>query len=879
MCHCFDLFKHTPKEASANNPSMIGIDSMEQSLQLHGAAQDEAVLFRRKRTKRKLLALPESRCRCTVTMDAYTGSHHPDRRMLELGHEVRLVPPICVRPFVKRQENDAADAEAICEAAQRPTLRFVAVKTATRQADEGGGRAGESHGAIADDGEEGLPGRRPCVREHREAVGKVRRSDEEQGQTGTRTGSGKPGNRREPWGSGLRFWTRSAYLLAGDGSRGTGRTTGSADHMPETESRTACIKGTCMEDGSLPKNGFLSSSILDWKDFIVGTSEVSVLVSYLTTEGRRRCVFNADRRQRPFQKSCGWRDFAGPNRRIPCPTHLYRKPVWHRGSFDLPKSFAWRESRQAGAVLMLAAWAVSVALSAGCASAQAGQPPQLFDLHHLQTGFAAYQTVLPGSFTAPGRAEIVTIDGSTHEPLDLCIFQVGAESVSPVFAATTNTPAAMVDTVNINGRDFLVLPTHRALVVFDMKSGSERDVLPLPPYLPLRWPKGRVARVDIVRDLNADGRDDLVMPSADGFWIYLQGSDSSFSTARKIGPPEPHRDLVKHGDAGTYGASGLNPENIPWYMGRIHQLDYDRDGLVDLAFWNDDHFHLFRQEAGGTFADHPESFSTGVNFDFDGAYSLAFQFGGKGLASWMLGWGPRLEYTMLHGFRDLNNDEVSDLITVTFAGRRAIGLDGRFNIYFGRPIPSGTAFPSSPNTVANSPGPASGLAWGYATQHYIDIDGDGATDLGLASVKTTLGGMWRALAGKSVTIDVALYRMHDGEFSEAPDVFKRVRTPFSPFSRRGVLFPTVLVGDVNGDGRTDLLTGARWNRLSVFLGTAAPQLLQDDPLHIAVELPSNEFNAMLADLNDDGSEDVIFHYPASDDGNRVTALLSRNDGS
>ena len=122
--------------------------------------------------------------------------------MLKLGHEVRLVPPICVRPFVKRQENDAADTEAICEAAQRPTLRFVAVKTATRQAGEGGGgRAGEPYGAVADDGEEGPPGRRPCVREHREAFGGVRGSDEEQGQTGNRTGSGRPGNRREPWGS------------------------------------------------------------------------------------------------------------------------------------------------------------------------------------------------------------------------------------------------------------------------------------------------------------------------------------------------------------------------------------------------------------------------------------------------------------------------------------------------------------------------------------------------------------------------------------------------------------------------------------------------------------------------------------------------------
>ena len=73
-----------------------------QSFQLHGATQDETVLFRGKLTKRKLHSLLELRCRCTMAMEACAGSHDLGRRMLELGHEVRLVPPIYVRPFVKR---------------------------------------------------------------------------------------------------------------------------------------------------------------------------------------------------------------------------------------------------------------------------------------------------------------------------------------------------------------------------------------------------------------------------------------------------------------------------------------------------------------------------------------------------------------------------------------------------------------------------------------------------------------------------------------------------------------------------------------------------------------------------------------------------------
>ena len=71
---------------------------------------------------------------CTVAMEACSGSHYWGRDISKLGHNVQLIPPAYVKPFVKRQKNDAADAEAICEAALRPTMRFVAVKSEESQA-------------------------------------------------------------------------------------------------------------------------------------------------------------------------------------------------------------------------------------------------------------------------------------------------------------------------------------------------------------------------------------------------------------------------------------------------------------------------------------------------------------------------------------------------------------------------------------------------------------------------------------------------------------------------------------------------------------------------------------------------------------------------
>ena len=114
--------------------TLIGIDLAKRSFQLHGARADGSVAFRRKLSRNKVLDFVGSQPRCVVAMEACASSHHWGREIGKLGHAVKLVPPIYVKPFVKRQKNDAADAEAICEAASRPTMRFVAVKTQEQQA-------------------------------------------------------------------------------------------------------------------------------------------------------------------------------------------------------------------------------------------------------------------------------------------------------------------------------------------------------------------------------------------------------------------------------------------------------------------------------------------------------------------------------------------------------------------------------------------------------------------------------------------------------------------------------------------------------------------------------------------------------------------------
>ncbi len=96
--------------------SIIGLDLAKRSFQAHGARADGGVGFRKKLSREKVLAFFAEQPRCVVAMEAYGSAHHWGRAIRDLGHEVRLIPPAYVKPFVKRQKNDATDAEAIAEA-------------------------------------------------------------------------------------------------------------------------------------------------------------------------------------------------------------------------------------------------------------------------------------------------------------------------------------------------------------------------------------------------------------------------------------------------------------------------------------------------------------------------------------------------------------------------------------------------------------------------------------------------------------------------------------------------------------------------------------------------------------------------------------------
>ena len=126
-------FELQTEGASTMDITTIGFDLAKTVFQVHGADAKGRPALRRKLRRGKVLAFFAGLPSCLVGMEACASAHYWAREIQALGHEVRLIPPQYVRPFVKTNKNDAADAEAICEAVTRPTMRFAPAKSAEQQ--------------------------------------------------------------------------------------------------------------------------------------------------------------------------------------------------------------------------------------------------------------------------------------------------------------------------------------------------------------------------------------------------------------------------------------------------------------------------------------------------------------------------------------------------------------------------------------------------------------------------------------------------------------------------------------------------------------------------------------------------------------------------
>ena len=483
-----------------------------------------------------------------------------------------------------------------------------------------------------------------------------------------------------------------------------------------------------------------------------------------------------------------------------------------------------------------------------------------FEQYEVVIGSAERQTVLTGSLLGGAMAELAVVNIGDNDDRHLRIYAFGDSTWVPLLDSTLRPEVLFVDVANIGGRDRLIAYEPGRLNWFDPESATERTLVAVTAnFNPPR--SSEIPHVNVTRDVNGDERDDLVVPDVDGFWVIIQMSDGAFADPVKIGPSI---DMSR-----IYGADGYRYN--PWSQSRVHEIDYNRDGRSDLVFWNEDHFEVHLQNERGLFAPEAETFTIDVAFDSDNLSSLATgDMTGK----------------VLHSLSDLNGDGVADLVTFSLEGGSIASKRSAFDVHFGTPTADGgTAFAPEVGATFQSDG---SIQLGM-DRHDFDRDGQGDLMFTTIEVKYLESSLWKrfkGFMGDDIWLDLEFYHLEGGLYPDKPNATRRVQLDGVPSHKelgwvpldivlRGATHEsrktqkgwprafnsTLLIGDVTGDGLSDLLIGQHPRHLDIFVGVSGPDLFARRPQDVAVAVPNDEEYTWLVDLNKDDKQDILMHHP------------------
>ena len=482
-----------------------------------------------------------------------------------------------------------------------------------------------------------------------------------------------------------------------------------------------------------------------------------------------------------------------------------------------------------------------------------------FEQHAVVTGVAKHQTVLTGFLFGGTIAELVVVNTDKNNNRHLRIYAFNNDTWMPKVDTTLRPEVLFVDVANIDGRDRLIMYEQGCLNWFNPESETEHTLVTVPSMMSL--PNSSIPHVDITHDVNGDTSDDLVVPDSDGFWVFIQTGDGAFADPTKLGPVTEIDRL--------YGDEGYRYN--PWEQGRVHEMDYNRDGRNDLVFWNTDHFEVHHQDEYGLFSPIATTFTTDVAFDSDDLASLVAPYG---VRQRRMDHQPTGNMTgqVLHSFTDMNGDGTADLGVFSLKGGSLWHMHSTYEVHLGTPTPDGgIVFAPDIATALQSDGIPFGLE-----QH--DFDHDGQIDMMFTTINPeifkVIGMIMGSLLTGSASRDLKFYHMEGGIYPDKPNATRKIKT-YPGESGEKAISASMLIGDVNGDRRLDLLLQNGRKELRVFLGVPEPNLFARRPQKVAVAIPNGEKYTWLVDLNKDSKQDIFMHHTSATGPHRVTILISR----
>jgi hypothetical protein len=462
----------------------------------------------------------------------------------------------------------------------------------------------------------------------------------------------------------------------------------------------------------------------------------------------------------------------------------------------------------------------------------------------LTTRDVVAQTVLHADLAGSGQDDLLLLQVKEDKTRRLRLYRATAKRYTNEPLVVRDLPADVIfaDTGNWQGRDVLVLFSATQAVQYDPVTGQRQALVSFTSIYNNVVDKA-LPTLDVMRDLNGDGLDDLIIPGFAGFSVFIQQADGEFMAPVMMAAP-PVMDM-------SYN-------DHPWYTTRkTYHTDIDADGRDDLAFWVEDEFRAYMQQDDG-FSSQFVGFTPLVEFEAQGYEGISMRMGGEDQSNVLK--------KALFAFNDLDGDARPELVTLAVKSEGVFNKQTTYEFYRGQPLKQGIPQFS---TVPDSRIESKGIQFDLLER---DLNNDGQLDIIVSSVELGLGKLVRALLTGAIRIDLGFYQMQDGVYPSKPNIVRTIKATFS-FSSGDVFVPTVLMVDVTGDGLADLLLQEGDDELHIYPGEATDKLFADNPVKVIVAMPRDPDLVQVADLNHDGKQDLILGLEVKGKPDQIIVLI------
>lgn len=465
-----------------------------------------------------------------------------------------------------------------------------------------------------------------------------------------------------------------------------------------------------------------------------------------------------------------------------------------------------------------------------------------FERHDIDLGTPHFHVALAGGYLGGEFDDIAVFEVDEDNARTLTVHALRGAGEDLAWRAlhrhAVGEDVIFVESVALaGGGDGLLIGRRGTLSWLDPVSGGEEGFVEFPTIYNVA-PLEELPRVEVARDIDGDDIDDIAIADFDGYWIVRQREDGSWRAPVKV----PVSAGVSGGFAWSYRPRAAYP------------LDYDGDGLDDLAFWDRGEL-LVHDATGEGYAGVPRVVDLGLDLASD-ERTVRLAFGGD----------DDEEARTLWGMSDYNGDGVADVAVQAVVSSGVLSKETRYTLHLGRMEGGRTMYRPEPD--------AAFVSDGLQFLDHVDVNGDGVSEFLLITVRVSVPRIIAALLTGSFPVDADIYAASGGEYSQEPSWSRRFRFEFS-LSEGTASMPGAALADVTGDGLKDAVLVSPGEGLVVQEGVGTSAVIGERTHSFDFPLAAMGGRLEARDFDDDGREDLLIRTGAGQEPKGLTLMLSR----